>query len=254
MMRGLDAHRTYRRVPTPTTERMLLFLHGALGDRHTVNALRPSLEAHGIQHVHALDFEGHGERAARERPFRLEHFAENVVEWLDAHPDAEPMDVFGYSMGGYVALLVAASHPTRIRSVFTLGTKLHWSPEGAADAIRQLDPERIAAKVPAYAALLSARHSAVGWETVLRGTADALAALGAAPLLTPSVLAQVTCPVRLTLGDRDTTVPLDELREALGVLPRGSAEVFPDTPHPLERAPADRLARALAEFRASLGS
>jgi len=253
MMRGLHPLRTYRRVPTPTTERMLLFLHGALGDRYTVDALRPALATHGVSHVQALDFEGHGARAALDRPFRLEFFAENVVEWLSTQR-AEPVDIFGYSMGGYVALLVAAAHPARIRSVFTLGTKLHWSTAVAADAIRQLDPERMAAKVPAYAALLAERHSAAGWETVLHGTAEALAALGATPLLTPSVLAQVTCPVRLALGDRDTTVPLDELREALAVLPRGSAEVFPDTPHPLERAPADRLARSLAEFRASLGS
>lgn len=233
---------------------MLLFLHGALGDGRTVDVLRPALEAHGVSPVHALDFEGHGERPASDRPFRLEHFAENVAEWLDVHATAAPVDVFGYSMGGYVALLVAAAHPARIRSVFTLGTKLHWSPAVAADGIRQLDPARIAAKVPAYAALLAQRHSAVGWETVLRGTAEALVALGAAPLLTPSVLAQIVCPVRLALGDRDTTVPLDELREALAGLPRGSAEVFPDTPHPLERAPTDRLARALAEFRASLAS
>jgi pimeloyl-ACP methyl ester carboxylesterase len=233
---------------------MLLFLHGALGDARTIDPLRPPLAAHGVSHVHALDFEGHGRRPVSDRPFRLEHFAENVVEWLDVHATDEPVDVFGYSMGGYVALLVAATHPARIRSVFTLGTKLHWTPAVAADAIRQLDPARIAAKVPAYAALLAERHSAAGWETVLRGTAEALVALGAAPPLTPSVLAQVACPVRLTLGDRDTTVPLDELREALAVLPRGSAEVFPDTPHPLERAPADRLARALAEFRASLAS
>jgi pimeloyl-ACP methyl ester carboxylesterase len=229
---------------------MLLLLHGALGDRTTFAPLVSALAAHGITDVHALDFEGHGARAAAGRPFRLEHFAENAAEWLDAH-GPEPVDVFGYSMGGYVGLLLAASHPTRVRSVFTLGTKLAWSPEVAADAIRQLDPVRMAEKVPAYAAALAARHTAAGWEQVVRGTADALVALGAAPLLTPEVMARIACPVRLALGDRDTTVALGELRDAIGQLPRGSAELLPDTPHPLERAPMARLAWTLAEFRAS---
>lgn len=232
---------------------MLLFLHGALGDRHTVDALRPALARHDCADVHALDFEGHGERPTAGRPFRLQHFVANAAEWLEEHATA-PVDVFGYSMGGYVALLLAAAHPERIRSVFTLGTRLHWSPAVAADAIRQLDPVRIAAKVPAYATLLAERHTAAGWEAVLRGTAHALAALGAAPLLTPEVLVRIVCPVRLALGDRDITVPLGELRETLAALPHGSAEVFPDTPHPLERAPFDRLARSLAEFRASVPS
>jgi pimeloyl-ACP methyl ester carboxylesterase len=226
---------------------MLLLLHGALGDHTTFTPLLPVLAAHGLTDVHALDFEGHGARAAADRPFRLEHFAENVADWLEGH-GPEPVDVFGYSMGGYVGLLLAAQQPTRIRSVFTLGTKLAWSPEVAADAIRQLDPVRVAEKVPAYAATLAARHTAAGWEQVMRGTADALVALGASPLLTPEVMARITSPVRLALGDRDVTVALGELRDAIGQLPRGSAEVFPDTPHPLERAPMERLARAIAEF------
>ncbi len=232
---------------------MLLLLHGALGDRTTFAPLQPALAAHGLTDVHALDFEGHGACAEADRPFRLEHFAENAADWLEAH-GSEPVDVFGYSMGGYVGLLLAAHQPGRIRSVFTLGTKLVWSPAVAADAIRQLDPVRVSEKVPAFAATLAARHTATGWEQVMRGTADALVALGAAPLLTPEVMARIACPVRLALGDRDTTVALGELRDAIGQLARGSAEVFPDTPHPLERAPMDRLARSIAEFRGAVSS
>lgn len=107
---------------------MLLLLHGALGDHTQFDALRALL---GDAQTQALDFEGHGGRPMAGRSFRLEHFAENVTEWLDAYT-AEPVDVLGYSMGGYVALFVAAMMPDKVRSVMTLGTKLVWSPEVAA--------------------------------------------------------------------------------------------------------------------------
>ena len=35
-------------------------------------------------------------------------------------------DIFGYSMGGYVALHAARRHPERIGSIMTLGTKFAW--------------------------------------------------------------------------------------------------------------------------------
>lgn len=252
---------------------MLLLLHGALGDQTQFDALRPMLatagrapESHSA-YLHTLDLAGHGARPLGHRPFRLESFAADVTDWLDAHDNAQRnahtdastdnapaqrVDIFGYSMGGYVALLTAAAHPDRVRSVFTLGTKLDWSPAFAQSAGEQLDPATIRAKVPRFAEALAARHPASGWEQVVRNTREALLALGDAPLLTHDMLARITCPVRLAVGDRDTTVTLEEVRQAVQVLPNADFEVLPSTPHPFERVPMDRLAWSLTQFRASV--
>jgi pimeloyl-ACP methyl ester carboxylesterase len=224
---------------------MLLLLHGALGARSQFDALLPLLPRE--LPTAAFDFEGHGARDVAGRPFRIEHFAENVREQLRAH-GVERAALFGYSMGGYVALHLAATHPELVGAVFTLGTKLAWSPETAEREVAQLDPAAIAARVPRFAQALAARHAAAGWERVLHETAGLLRELGARPPLGPETLARVACPVRLAVGDRDATVTLEETRDAMRRLPQGELEVLPGTPHPFERAPLARLAWSLAEF------
>lgn len=222
----------------------LLLLHGALGSSAQFAAVVPLLQKR--YQVHTLDFEGHGHRPTQ-RPFRMEHFAENILEYLDqqALPAAH---CFGYSMGGYVALYLASQQPERVQSVQTLGTKLAWTPEVAAQEIRLLDPAKIRAKVPRFAQELEARHPALGWEPVLAQTADLLLHLGQNPLLSLATLAALQCPVLIGVGDRDTTVTLEEAATAYRTLPQGALGVWPNTPHPLEKIPPPQLAYAISEF------
>jgi pimeloyl-ACP methyl ester carboxylesterase len=86
---------------------------------------------------------------------------------------------------------------------------------------------------------------------VLEQTALALQALGAQPLLTDHALARIVCPVRLAVGDRDVTVPVEELRDTSRTLARGEYEVLPRTPHPFEKVPLERLAWTLRQFISS---
>jgi len=226
----------------------LILLHGALGD---VNQLAPlAARLDGSRKVVALELEGHGTTPLRNRPLCIESFAESVVEALDRR-SIERADFFGYSMGGYVALYLAATSPTRVARVATLATKLDWTPEGAARETQMLDAATIRAKVPKFAAALEARHTAAGWEVLLQRTAEMMHDLGARPRLTESVLATITQPVRLSVGDRDTTVSIDECIAAVRRLPNGELEVHPRTPHPFEKAPVDRIARSLGEFLSS---
>lgn len=228
---------------------MLVLLHGAIGDQSQLASLRTQLAQ---PHTHAFDFEGHGARVMNGRTFRLQHFADNLVEWLDENVPRESVDLFGYSMGGYVALYVAALRPGRVRSVFTLGTKLRWTPEVAATMCAQLDADTIVRKVPRFAEQLARTHHSTGWRQVLSETCGALRALGESPLLTDSLLARIACPVRLVIGDRDNTVDVEEVRDAARLLSRGQYEVLPGTPHAMERVPLERLVWTLQQFHASI--
>lgn len=223
----------------------LLLLHGALGASAQFEPLLPLLD--GRFRAHTLDFEGHGNAPVRERPFRTEHFAENVLDHMDGQA-LEGAAIFGYSMGGYVALYLARTRPERVRRVATLGTKLYWDAETAAREVKLLDPDKIAEKVPHFARALEARHTASGWRTVLRKTAEMMTALGERSALQPEDFGQIQTRVRVCVGDRDTTVGVDEALRGYRSLPQGELEVLPGTPHPLEKVDPARLARLLMDF------
>ena len=224
----------------------LLLLHGALGASAQFAALAPLLaERH---RVHVLDFEGHGATPPRDRPARIERLAEQLRAHLDA-AGVERAHLFGYSMGGYVALHLAATQPARVARVVTLGTKFVWDAATAAREASRLDPAAIRAKVPRFADALAERHAgAGGGEGVLARTADLLRALGDAPPLGAEVLSTIVQPVRVMVGDRDATVSVEETAAAYRALPAGELAVLPRTPHPLEQVDAERLARTLGEF------
>lgn len=233
-------------MPTQT----LLLLHGALGDKSQFTPLIPLLAPHWD--VHVLDFAGHGVAPLTQEWFSIEHFADNLLAYLDTQSLSQA-HLFGYSMGGYVGLYAAAQHPERIASVFTLATKFAWTPEIAERETRQLDADRIAIKVPAFAQALEARHPALGWRTVLQQTRTLLEGLGAAPIITSDLLASLAQPVRVALGDRDTMVTLDETIVAYRTLRAGELQIFPGTPHPFERVSPTRLAAAITDFFSGTG-
>jgi len=223
----------------------LVLLHGALGAQDQFDAVSALLAE--TYTLHRLNWEGHGDAPARQRPFRMEHFAETLGEYLRAQA-LGAADVFGYSMGGYVALYLAQTQPTVIGRVLTLGTKFDWTPETAARETRLLDADKMLAKVPAFAQALEARHTAFGWRQVLAHTAEMMTALGANPPLSLTSLAQLPHRVRIGVGDRDATVTLEESLAVYRALPQGELSVFPATPHPLEKILVTLLALSITEF------
>jgi pimeloyl-ACP methyl ester carboxylesterase len=222
-------------------------LHGAIGDGRQIAPLAERLTDSGVGRPVLVELPGHGTTPLGSCDFSIDGFARFVVAELDRRGVAQA-DFFGYSMGGYVALHLAAIAPARVHRVATLGTKLAWSPDVAAGESAMLDAATIRAKVPKFAAALEQRHTALGWEVLLTRTAELLAELGARPLLTSEVLATIEQPVRIAVGDRDATVSIAECADAVRALRSGQLEVHPATPHPIEKAPLDRIARSLGEF------
>ena len=237
----------------------LLLLHGALGAGIQMNALAAALETDGP--VVAPDFMGHGAAeeggtrpgmsvaAPGEEQFGIARFAADVLSLLD-HRGFERADLFGYSMGGYVALFLARHHPGRVRRIMTLGTKFAWEPEAAAKEVSRLDPAKIETKVPAFAARLRELHGE-RWGDVVRSTAGMMTALGAKPALAPDDLRVITHRCLVAVGDRDAMVTLAETASAARELPAGECLVLPGTPHPLEQVPRDPLLFHLRRFLTS---
>lgn len=181
--------------------------------------------------VRTLNFPGHGGQPLPES-FSMSAFIQAVEEYT---ANWMPFKVFGYSMGGYVALLLAAMHPLRVEAVATLGTKFDWTPESAAKETARLNPKLMLEKIPAFVQLLSTRHGADKWETVVNHTAGLLTGLGGAPDLHSALLAQIGCPAFIGRGSLDTGVTRKESIAAANTIPHGQYVELPDVKHPLEQ-------------------
>lgn len=222
----------------------LILLHGALGSCECFEPLLPHLE--GIEDIHLLNFEGHGLNEMSERPFRIEHFAENVLDYMNEHRIRQA-DLFGYSMGGIVALYIANLGPERVRRIFTLSTKFEWTPEIAEREIRFLEPNTILEKVPQYAERLQNRFGDT-WREVLSKTADMMVHLGDTNTLDDASLNGIEHLVRVGIGDRDKMVSLGETRHVYEHLSNSEFQVLPGTPHPIEQMSMERLGYEIRDF------
>lgn len=174
-------------------------------------------------------------------------FSSQLEKYIQEHKLVKP-DIFGYSMGGYVALYLTSQKPDLLGKVFTLGTKFQWTSDYAVRETGKLDADKILAKVPAFASELEKRHTATGWKEVLTNTRAMMLSLGNRNLLTPDTLAKIQNPVRIGIGDGDNTVSVKEALEISQTIPSAQLEVFPNTLHPIDRVPADRLVFSLKEF------
>lgn len=191
--------------------------------------------------THCIDLPGHGCLVGDDPPLSIEKMAEVVLATLTG-----PTHLIGYSMGGYVALHLAANHPEHVRSVVTLATKFHWTPEGAQQEARMLNAEKVREKVPAFGKMLEDRHGNY-WPRVMERTAALMLALGSAPLLTAAVLAKVKCPVLLLRGSEDNMVSEAETRWAQSCMTDSRYFELAGQPHPLEKVDMQALVKAILE-------
>lgn len=73
--------------------------------------------------VVAVDLRGHGESDAPAQPYPMQGFADDVA-WTCARLGVERPVVVGHSLGGLVALELAAAHPERVRAVVLVDSVL----------------------------------------------------------------------------------------------------------------------------------
>lgn len=214
----------------------LVLLHGALGSKVQLEELKTLLQTHFT--VHTLNFQGHGDLVSDE-PFSIRLFVENVLDYLNKN-DIQTCAIFGYSMGGYVALKLAQEHPARVDRIVTLATKFAWSPEIAAKETALLNPAKIEEKVPKFAAALAQLHT--DWKTVMLQTAGCMTDLGNQPSLAETDFHEITIPVSLLLGSEDNMVTREETQAVAQHLPDAYVELIDGWQHPIERINKDELA------------
>jgi pimeloyl-ACP methyl ester carboxylesterase len=225
----------------------IVLLHGAIGAIDQLSELEKKLGAHFT--VHTLNFSGHGGSTDVEAHFSIPLFASDVLAFLDKK-QIKSANIFGYSMGGYVAIYLAKHHPARVKKIITLGTKFAWDEDIAAKEVKMLNAEKIKEKLPEFAANLQKRHAPNDWKIVLDKTETMILGMGRDNPLKTDDYADIAKPVLLMLGDRDKMVSFDETLAVYKMLPNAQLAVLPNIAHPIESVDFTRLANEIVFFLA----
>lgn len=209
----------------------LLLLHGALATKKQFDGFIPHLK--NSADVHRITFDGHGKNGPADQPFSMGYFADQVNNYVDEQ-NLRDIHLFGYSMGGYVALNLAKKYPKKINKVTTLGTILQWNEQIADRECKLLNPQKMSQKIPQFVEELEKRHPH-GWKEVVDSTRTMLRNLGQSPLFSTDDWNQLKCKIQLLIGDRDETAGLEATVNIYKKLPNAQLGVLPDTPHSFER-------------------
>src|SRR5215217_7886898 len=125
------------------TGRPLVVLHGAYMTIETMGEIVPSLAE--TRQVIAAELQGHGHTADIDRPLSYEHMADDVAA-LVAEVGIDKADVFGFSLGGGVALQLAIRHPEVVRKL--VAASASYTSDGlypeVRDTIETITPELFA--------------------------------------------------------------------------------------------------------------
>jgi pimeloyl-ACP methyl ester carboxylesterase len=217
----------------------LVLLHGGLFDiDQQFGALIPGLSAG--RRVIAADFQGHGRTNDIDRPLRSEHLASDVVGLL-RHLDVAEADVFGFSVGGAVALHLAIGQPQLVRTLIV--SSVSFSPDGDrpenSEAVGRMTVDMIAGTPMEQAYLAKSPHPD---RDSLQGLLDKLGTFDEGfPGWSDADIRAIAAPTLITVGDCDAVtlghaVRFLQLRggdvngDFVGV-PASQLAVFPGTTH-----------------------
>jgi pimeloyl-ACP methyl ester carboxylesterase len=219
----------------------LILLHGALGSKDQFNSLKNELDK--SFDVHAINFEGHGGKDS-DNEFSIQLFTQNVRNYLKKNSINDAI-IFGYSMGGYVALNFALLESEKVKKVFTLGTKFDWSLDAAEKEVRMLNPSKVEEKVPQFAEKLRQLHHPQDWKQVMTKTSDMMLNMAKGAKLFDTDFKKIIQPVVIGIGSLDNMVSYAESEYVNRLLPNSTLVQLEGVKHPLEQINTNVLAQFL---------
>lgn len=80
--------------------------------------------------VHLPNWSGLGDLPLGTYNYDVSSYVQFLLTYIESLQNT--VYVFGYSLGGYIALMAALEKPDLFKKIITLATKLDWSPESAA--------------------------------------------------------------------------------------------------------------------------
>lgn len=225
----------HAQVEGPATAPPVLLLH-SLGT--TLQMWDPQAAALATRHrVVRMDMRGHGLTEAPAGPYTMERLARDALALLDALgiPAAH---VGGVSIGGRIALGMAALAPGRVLSVMACDTALEFGPpemwQQRMDAVAAGGMAAIADAVMERWVLDRSLASSKGLRRMLLGTDPAGYAGCAAALRdcrAAEVVGRVACDATIVVGDRDLSTPPAAAQAIHAAIPGSRLVVVAEAAH-----------------------
>ncbi len=254
-----------------TDGEIILLLNGGMMSYTAWAPITAGLRAHGYR-VLGCDFRGQMRSPGDAHP-RLEEHALDVLTLLDTL-GLNSVHVLGTSFGGEVGLLLAALHPTRVRTL-TAVTAVDRTPPGMAENSREMrgiirdilnggDHGRFHDKLvkdiysaawrAAHAEELKARRAQLAElpHSFYRGLLGILACIEDFDL-TPQ-LSDITCPTLVVHATDDTVMPAERVRALLEAISGAELRVHLTAGHVLVMEDPPWVVREYIDFLARHGA
>jgi 3-oxoadipate enol-lactonase len=200
-----------------------------------------------IYRVIAPDLRGFGESPVPEGVYTMDAMADDVVELLETLEIMGPVVVGGLSMGGYVALSLAARYPTRVKALMLMDTRAGADTPEAAQGREATAKAVLAANSAATVAesmlprifckMTLEQHpervepmKAVMEQTAPQGIAGALRGMASRPDRRGD-LPKIAVPTLVLVGEEDTLTPPAEAKAMADAIPNARLEVIPKAAH-----------------------
>lgn len=202
-------------------------------------------------HHHVVAFDNRGVGASGgSTPDTIEAMAADAIAFVEAMGFAK-VDLLGFSMGGFIAQVIAAARPELVRSIILAGT----GPAGGegiervtrvtyVDSITAIltnkDPkqnlfftrtENGKAQARAFVARLKERTDDRDAAVSLRVLRTQLRAIHAWGAQTPADLSAITHPVLVANGEHDRMVPTSNSYDLARRLPNATLRIYADAGH-----------------------
>jgi pimeloyl-ACP methyl ester carboxylesterase len=221
------------------TGKPLVLLHGGLATIDMMfGQLLPPLAQ--TRQVIAVELQAHGHTADIERPLSFELMADDIAA-LIKHLGLEHADIFGYSLGGGVALQTAIRHPEVVRKLVVASAPYKrdgWYPEVLA-GMASMNAEAAKAMVgtPVHQAYVSVAPKPEDWSALVAKLSQLLRQ----DYDWSTVVASIKTPTLIVVGDADSVRPAHAVEMfgllggkadgAMGGLPQSQLAVLPGTTH-----------------------
>ncbi len=179
-----------------------------------------------------MDLRGHGRSTNQSDTLQPEHMMQDIIGLLD-FLEMPVVHISGYSLGGYLGLMLALHQPRRVASLLMHATKFYWTEDAVQKMQAQLNPNVMAEKVPSYANQLMQEHGARLWRELVRQAALLVQQM-CEQGLKERMLANFQCPVLVSVGDGDQLVTLVEALRLSHVIKNGALIVLPGVRHPFQ--------------------
>lgn len=226
----------------------LLLLHGGLGTAllHYRREIPVFAERY---RVIAPDMRGYG-RSSPPREFPPDFYhrdAADMAALIEALGIA-PVHVLGWSDGGIVGLVLAATRPELVRSLVVWGGEAHLLEEERAGWLALASPETWPGR---SLERFQEAQGPANWPGVLeKMLAGYTAVLDAGGEIIRGRLGEIRCPTLIIHGEADPVVPVVHARTLQAGIPHAEVHIWPDVGHLPHREREDEFRALVMEFLA----